>query len=135
MIYRGYEIEETDFTTTVQVGSREEVRPVFIIPGLKERPSSPFLTTPQEARDYIDAELDAREEWRESRTWRWEATIRRKGNSLSISVPAKAVRILGLEEGDEVSVALERRRAGRRHFGPPGAGRRSGARREERGAR
>ena len=113
MLYRGFEIEETSFTTVVQDGPHKEVRPVYIIPGLKERPSSPFLTTPQEARDYIDAELDAREEWREARTWRWDGTVRRRGNSMAVTVPAKAIRILGLEEGDEVSVTLERRRRGR----------------------
>jgi hypothetical protein len=103
--YRGFDIEETDMTA--DVGG--EVRPIFIIPGLKERPGAPYLTSPEEARDFIDAELDAREEWRASRTWKWEGTIRQKGNSLSVTLPAKAVRFLGLEEGDEVVMTLEKK--------------------------
>ena len=40
--HRGYEIVETDWTTSVKVGfDKEEVRPVYVIPGLKERPSKP----------------------------------------------------------------------------------------------
>lgn len=114
-VYRGYEIELTELTAAVKTGGREEVRPVYIIPGLKERPGSPFLTSPEEARDYIDAELDAREEWKAARTWQWEGTLRRRGNSIAVSVPAKAVRILSLEEGDEVLLTLEKKRRARRH--------------------
>ena len=107
--YRGYKIVESDWTTTVKVGfDREEVRPVYVIPGLKERPSHPFLTSVAEAREYIDLELDAREEAREAGTVRFTAVIRARGNSLNINIPASAVRGLGLEPGDEVEVAVRR---------------------------
>lgn len=107
--YRGYRIVESDWTTTVKIGhDKEEVRPVYVIPGLKERPSSPFLTTVAEAREYIDLELDAREEAREAGTVRFAAVIRARGNSLNVNIPATAARGLGLEPGDEVEVAVRR---------------------------
>lgn len=103
--YRGYDIVETEWRTEDPSG---RVLPVFVIPGMKERPSSPFLTSPAEAREYIDEELDAREEAERARTWSWTAVVRTKGNSLSIVVPSKAARILGIEAGDEVEVTLVR---------------------------
>ena len=117
--YRGYEVVETDWTTEVRVGfDRAEVRPVYVIPGMKERPSSPFLTTVQEARDYIDKELAGREAMREARTATFEASVKVRGAaSLGVTIPAPAARALGLDVGDRVRVTVERmarRGAGRR---------------------
>lgn len=108
--YRGYEVVETDWTTEVRVGfDRTEVRPVYVIPGMKERPSSPFLTTVQEARDYIDEELAGREAMREARTAVFEASVKVRGAaSLGVTIPASASRALGLEVGDRVRVTVEK---------------------------
>ena len=113
--YKGYEIVETGWTTEVRTGfDASEVRPVYVIPGMKERPSSPFLTTVQEARDFIDEELAGREAMREART----ATFKvRDAASLGVTIPASASRALGLEVGDRVRVTVEkmaRRGAGRK---------------------
>lgn len=117
--YRGYRIVETDWTTEVRVGfDRAEVRPVYVIPGMKERPSSPFLTSVQEARDFIDEELAGREAMREARTATFEASVKVRGAaSLGVTIPAPAARALGLDVGDRVKVTVEkmaRRGAGRR---------------------
>ena len=117
--YRGFEVVETDWTTEVRVGSdRAEVRPVYVIPGMKERPSSPFLTTVQEARDYIDEELAGREAMREARTATFEASVKVRGAaSLGVTIPAPASRALGLDVGDRVRVTVEkmaRRGAGKK---------------------
>ena len=108
--HRGYEVEETDWTTAVRTGDgREEVRPVYVIPGMKDRPSSPFLTTVQEARDYIDEELAGREAMREARTATFEASVKVRGAaSLGVTVPAGAARSLGLDVGDRVRVTVEK---------------------------
>lgn len=113
MKYRGYEIEETKYETEVSVGGRPEVRPVYVIPGLKERLADPILTTFDEAREYIDAELSAREDRRAERTVTWEASVRRRGNGLAVAVPARIARELGIEEGDEVAVTVEKVRRDR----------------------
>ena len=108
--HRGYEIVETDWTTEVRTGfDASEVRPVFVIPGMKERPSSPYLTTVQEARDYIDEELAGREAVREARTIRWRAVVRYRGNSLAVTIPAREAKALGVQEGDEVDVEVYKR--------------------------
>ena len=117
--YRGYEVVETDWTTAVRTGDgREEVRPVYVIPGMKERPSSPFLTTVQEARDFIDEELAGREAMREARTAVFEASVKVRGAaSLGVTIPASASRALGLDVGDRVRVTVEkmaRRGAGKK---------------------
>ncbi len=105
--YRGYDIVETDWTTTVRVGvDREDVRPVFVIMGLKERPSSPFLTSVPECREYVDSELAGREEMRRLKSARWRAVVRHRGNSLAVTVPAQIARDMGLEDGDEVVVEV-----------------------------
>ncbi|MBR6204683.1 MAG: AbrB/MazE/SpoVT family DNA-binding domain-containing protein [Candidatus Methanomethylophilaceae archaeon] len=117
--YKGYEIVETGWTTEVRTGfDASEVRPVYVIPGMKERPSSPFLTTVQEARDFIDEELAGREAMREARTATFEASVKVRGAaSLGVTIPASASRALGLEVGDRVRVTVEkmaRRGAGRK---------------------
>ena len=107
--HRGYEIVETDWATEVKVGfDREEVRPVYVIPGLKERPSSPFLTTVDEAREYIDAELDGREAWAQESSETFTAQARAHGRSLAVTVPSSAVRRLGIEVGDELEVTVRK---------------------------
>lgn len=119
--YRGYEVVETDWTTEVRTGSdRTEVRPVYVIPGMKERPSSPYLTTVQEARDYIDEELAGREVMREARTATFEASVKVRGAaSLGVTIPASASRALGLDVGDRVRVTVEKlARRGRGEKGP-----------------
>lgn len=104
MEHRGYDIEETAYTTAVKVGSREETRPVYVIPGLKERLTRPILTTWEEAIAYIDAELSAREE-REGEEFR--ATLKTRGAaSVGLTVPADVARRLGLDVGDRVRVRL-----------------------------
>lgn len=118
-VHRTFPILETDWTTAVRTGDgREEVRPVYVIPGLKERPSSPYLTTVQEARDYIDEELAGREAMREARTATFEASVKVRGAaSLGVTIPASASRAMGLDVGDRVRVTVEklaRRGAGRR---------------------
>ncbi len=106
--YKGFDIVETDWTTEVKAGGREEVREVLVIMGLKERPSSPFLTTLAECRDYIDAELAGREAMREARTARWTATVRHKGNSLAVVIPSRIARSLEIDDGIEVEITIER---------------------------
>lgn len=106
MKYRGYEIEETSYTTEVSVGGRTEVRPVFVIPGLKERLTRPTLTTVGEAKEFIDAELEAREE-RAGETF--EATVKTRGAaSVGVTVPADVARRMGLDVGDRVSVRISK---------------------------
>jgi len=106
--YKGYDIVETDWTTEVRVGGREEVREVLVIMGLKERPSSPFITTVEEAREYVDAELAGREAMREARTATWDAVVRHKGNSLAVVIPSRIARSLEVDDGIEVRVTVER---------------------------
>lgn len=108
--HRGYEIVETDWATEVKVGfDREEVRPVYVIPGLKERPSSPFLTTVDEAREYIDAELDGREAWKEEISEEFEAVLKVRGAaSVGLTVPADVARRMGLDVGDRVVVTIRK---------------------------
>ena len=107
--HRGYEIVETDWTTTVKVGfDKEEVRPVYVIPGLKERPSRPFLTTVQEAREYIDDELDGREQWAKESAETFTAQARAHGRSVAVTIPSSAVRRLGIEVGDELEVTVRK---------------------------
>ena len=106
--HRGYAIVETDWTTEVKVGSSEEVRPVYVIPGLKERPSRPFLTTVQEAREYIDDELDGREQWAKESSETFMAQARAHGRSVAVTIPSSAVRRLGVEVGDELEVTVRK---------------------------
>ena len=124
--YRGYEIVETDWTTEVRVGfDRAEVRPVYVIPGMKERPSSPFLTSVQEARDFIDEELAGREAMREARTSTFEASVKVRGvASLGVTIPADVARCMGLDVGDRVRVTVEKLRRGTEG---PGGGRATGS--------
>ena len=110
--YRGYTIVETDWTTEVNVGGAEEVRPVFIIRGLKERPSRPFLTSVEECERYIEDELKAREEMDEALSETWDCRVRSNGNASIVTVPADVMRRLGLEIGDQVTVRVSRRRGG-----------------------
>ncbi len=108
--HRGYTIVETDWTTSVNVGGVEEVRPVYIIRGLKERPSRPFLTSVEECERYIDEELRAREEVDEAMSETWGCRIRSNGRASVVTVPAETMRRLGLEIGDQVTVRISRRR-------------------------
>lgn len=57
--YRGFEIVESDWTTDDPLTG--EVRAVYVIPGMKERPNKPFLTSVEEAREYVDLELELRD--------------------------------------------------------------------------
>lgn len=107
--YRGYSIVETNWTTTVSVGGAEEERPVYIIRGLKERPSRPFLTSLEECRQFIDEELRARVEMDEAMSETWDCRIRSNGNAGIVTVPAETMRRLGLEIGDDVRVRISRR--------------------------
>lgn len=107
--YKGYTIVETDWTTEVKTGfDQEEVRPVYIIRGLKERPSRPFLTSVGECRAYIDDELKAREEVDEAMSETWECRVRSNGRASVVTVPAETMRRLGLEVGDAVRVTVAR---------------------------
>ena len=107
--HRGYRIVETDWTT--EDPATGEVRPVHVIPGLKERPSRPFLTTVQEAREYIDDELDGREQWARESAETFTAQARAHGRSVAVTIPSSAVRRLGVEVGDELEVTVRARRA------------------------
>ena len=40
--------------------------------------------------------------------WAFEAKARNCGNSIAVTVPAQAVRFLGISEGDRVSVVVEK---------------------------
>lgn len=110
--YNGYAVVETDYTTTVSVGGVEEVRPVFIIRGLKERLGSPMLTSVEECRAFIEDELRAREEADEAMGATWDCRIRSNGNASVVTVPAETMRRLGLSVGDPVTVRIARRRGG-----------------------
>lgn len=102
--YKDYIIVETDWTTETERG----VVPVYIIRGLKERPSRPFLTSVEECRDYIDEELKARAETDEAMSETWECRVRSNGRASVVTVPAEAMRRLGLEVGDAVRVTVAR---------------------------
>lgn len=106
--YKDYIIVETDLTTSVNVGGVEEVRPVYIIRGLKERPSRPFLTTVEQCREYIDDELKARQAMDEAMSETWECRVRSNGRASVVTVPAETMRRLGLEIGDAVRVTVAR---------------------------
>ena len=106
--HRGYRIVETDWTT--EDPATGEVRPVYVIPGLKERPSRPFLTTVEEARGYIDDELDGREQWARESAETFTAQARAHGRSVAVTVPSSAVRRLGIEVGDELEVTVRKAR-------------------------
>lgn len=106
--HRGYRIVETDWTT--EDPATGEVRPVYVIPGLKERPSRPFLTTIQEAREYIDDELDGREAWAQESAETFKAQARAHGRSVAVTIPSSAVRRLGVEVGDELEVTVRKAR-------------------------
>lgn len=106
--YKDYIIVETDWTTSVNVGGVEEVRPVYIIRGLKERPSRPFLTTVEQCREYIDDELKARQAMDEAMSETWECRVRSNGRASVVTVPAETMRRLGLEIGDAVRVTVAR---------------------------
>lgn len=108
-VHRSFNIVETDWTTSVKVGfDKEEVRSVYVIPGLKERPSRPFLTTVEEAKGYIDDELDGREQWAKESAETFTAQARAHGRSVAVTVPSSAVRRLGVEVGDELEVTVRK---------------------------
>lgn len=104
--HRGYEIVETDWTTEDPVTGR--ILTVYVIPGLKERPSRPFLVTVDAARAYIDDELDGREEWAKESTERFQAQARAHGRSLAVTIPSASARRLGIEAGDALEVTVKR---------------------------
>lgn len=110
--YKGFAIADTGYTTMVSVGGVEEVRPVFIIRGLKERLGSPMLTSVEECRAFIEDELRAREEADEAMGEAWDCRIRSNGNASVVTVPAETMRRLGLSVGDPVTVRIARRRGG-----------------------
>lgn len=107
--YKGFSIVETDWTTSVNIGGTEEERPVYVIRGLKERPSRPFLTSVEECESFIEDELRARQEMDEAMSETWDCRIRSNGNASIVTVPAETMRRLGLEIGDEVRVRISRR--------------------------
>ena len=102
--YRDYIIVETDWTTETERG----IVPVYIIRGLKERPSRPFLTSVEECRAFIDDELRARAETDEAMSETWECRVRSNGRASVVTVPAETMRRLGLEVGDAVRVTVAR---------------------------
>ena len=105
--YMGYDIAESSFMAEDGSG---RVYNALIIPGLKERPDGPVLLTREEAREFIRAEMAARES-----SGGWEsfgAALKVRGrSSLGLTVPADTARALGLDVGDEVEVRI-RRKAG-----------------------
>lgn len=102
--YRGYTIIETDWTTETEAG----VVPVYIIRGLKERPSRPFLTTVKQCREYVNDELAGREAVDEAMSETFEGRIRSNGRSSVVTVPAEVMGRMGLEIGDAVQVRVSR---------------------------
>lgn len=102
--YRDFTIVETDWTTETERG----IAPVYVIRGLKERPSRPFLTTVEQCREYIDAELEGRAMVDEAMSETWEGFVRAHGNAYIVTIPAQAVRRMGLEVGDEVRVTVSK---------------------------
>ena len=121
--YRDFTIVETDWTTETEAG----VVPVYIIRGLKERPSRPFLTTVRQCRAFIDDELAGREAVDEAMSEAFEGRIRSNGRSSVVTVPADVMGRMGLEIGDRVQVRVSRlrRRAGGAMM-QPGASARAG---------
>lgn len=102
--YKDFIIVETDWTTETERG----IVPVYIIRGLKERPSRPFLTSVEECRAFIDDELRARAETDEAMSETWECRVRSNGRASVVTVPAETMRRLGLEIGDAVRVTVAR---------------------------
>ena len=102
--YKDYIIVETDWTTETEGGTS----PVYIIRGLKERPSRPFLTSVEECERFIDDELKARAEMDEAMSETWECRVRSNGRASVVTVPAETMRRLGLEIGDAVRVTVAR---------------------------
>lgn len=106
--HRGYDIVESDFL--VEESSR--LRRALVVPGLKERPDGPILGTAAEAKEFIDAELDARERALEAGTAEFVALVKVRGRaSVGVTIPAEVARGLGLDVGDAVEVRI-RRKAG-----------------------
>lgn len=105
--YMGFDIVESPFL--VEDGSGR-VYHALVIPGLKERPDGPVLASREEAREFIRAEMDARES-----SGGWEsfgAVLKVRGRaSVGVTIPADTARALGLDVGDEVEVRI-RRKAG-----------------------
>lgn len=107
-VHRSYNIVETDWTT--EDPATGEVRPVYVIPGLKERPNRPYLTTVQEAREYIDYELDGREAWAQESAETYKAQARAHGRSVAVTIPSHTARRLDIEAGDELEVTIRKAR-------------------------
>ena len=105
-VHRSFNIVETDWTTEDPVTGR--IMAVYVIPGLKERPSRPFLVTVDAARAYIDDELDGREQWAKESAETFTAQARAHGRSVAVTVPSSAVRRLGIEVGDELEVTVRK---------------------------
>ena len=101
--YRGFDIVESDFLA--EDGDR--LRAALVVPGLKERPDGPVLTSRDEARAWIDAELDAREKASDGEEFRAELKVRGRC-SLGVTVPADVARRMMLDVGDEVIVRVRR---------------------------
>lgn len=95
--HRGYPILETDIEVS---GGR-----ALIVPGLKEGPEHPTLTTVEQCVRFIDYQL----EWRSRRISEretFEAEIVSRGGSLTVTVTGAATR-MGLGTHDRVKVTLE----------------------------
>lgn len=99
--HRGYPIVETAWTIEDAGGV---ARRVYAVPGLKERPDAPALTSVREAMGYIDSVLDAREGCEE-----FEAVLKVRGAaSVGLTVPADVARRMGLDVGDRVVVTIRK---------------------------
>ena len=85
--------------------------------------------TVQEAREYIDDELDGREAWAQESSETFRAQARAHGRSVAVTIPSSAVRRLGVEVGDELEVTVRKARGrdrgrGRNTETPPAVPRR-----------
>ena len=99
--HRGYAVVETDWRT-------EGGEPVYIVRGLKERPSDPCLTSFQECVSFIDEELSGREAVDAAMSETWECRVRANGNASTVTVPAATMRRLDLKVGDPVRVTVSK---------------------------
>ena len=103
--HRGYDIVMTDLLVNRGADGLCEV---YIVPGIRMFPSEPAITSIEDAKKLIDAELDSAEEIETLMTEEFVVKLKPRGGSLDVIVPAKAAKRLGLEAGDEVLVKIRR---------------------------
>lgn len=99
--YRGYTVVETDWRT-------EGGEPIFVVRGLKERPSDPCLTSFQECVSFIDEELSGRAAVDRVMGETWVCCVRANGNASTVTIPAATMRRLDLKVGDPVRVTVSK---------------------------